>query len=152
MRLTMQASGALKAHCAGTQLLDRGFKPKKTLVLNSSISDQAMNVKDQIDLNSIHAREAVTRPMWQIEEFCDLAGCEHIHKGLTSRDLTENVEQLQVIQSLELIQTKVVAALGKLAQRATEWKGQVITARTHNVPAQPTPSVNGWPCLARTFC
>lgn len=97
-------------------------------------------VKDQIDLNSIHAREAVTRHdvKARIEEFCDLAGCEHIHKGLTSRDLTENVEQLQVIQSLELIQTKVVAALGKLAQRATEWKGQVITARTHNVPAQPT--------------
>ena len=35
----------------------------------------------------------------RIEEFCALAGHEHIHKGMTSRDLTENVEQLQVRQS-----------------------------------------------------
>ena len=37
----------------------------------------------------------------RIEEFCALAGHEHVHKGMTSRDLTENVEQLQVRRSLE---------------------------------------------------
>ena len=74
----------------------------------------------------------------RIEEFCDLAGHEHIHKGLTSRDLTENVEQLQIIQALEVVRNKAIAALLKLADRAEEWKDLVITARTHNVPAQPT--------------
>ncbi|MDP4939103.1 MAG: adenylosuccinate lyase, partial [Verrucomicrobiales bacterium] len=56
------------------------------------------SVIDQIDLASIDARERVTRHdvKARIEEFCDLAGHEHIHKGMTSRDLTENVEQLQV--------------------------------------------------------
>src|SRR3712207_9449197 len=55
-------------------------------------------VVDQVDLASIAARERVTRHdvKARIEEFCALAGHEHIHKGMTSRDLTENVEQLQV--------------------------------------------------------
>ena len=33
----------------------------------------------------------------RIEEFNALAGFEHVHKGMTSRDLTENVEQLQIV-------------------------------------------------------
>lgn len=102
--------------------------------------DAYERVKDNINLESITAREVVTRHdvKARIEEFCQLAGHEHIHKGLTSRDLTENVEQLQILRALELIRVKVMAALLKLAGRAEEWKDLVITARTHNVPAQPT--------------
>src|SRR3954454_7389222 len=49
-----------------------------------------------VDLGSIAARERITRHdvKARIEEFSALAGHEHIHKGMTSRDLTENVEQL----------------------------------------------------------
>ena len=56
------------------------------------------DVVDKVDLESIAARERVTRHdvKARIEEFSALAGHEHIHKGMTSRDLTENVEQLQV--------------------------------------------------------
>ncbi|MGC6425067.1 MAG: adenylosuccinate lyase [Lentimonas sp.] len=102
--------------------------------------DAYERVKSEIDLDSINEREAITRHdvKARIEEFCDLAGHEHIHKGLTSRDLTENVEQLQIIQALEVIRTKAVAALLKVAERSEQWKDLVITARTHNVPAQPT--------------
>ena len=146
---TRYASSAMRAiwGAEGRIALERNYwiavlKAQKDFGIDipQSAIEAYERVKNQIDLNSIQAREAVTRHdvKARIEEFCALAGCEHIHKGLTSRDLTENVEQLQVIQSLELIQTKVVAALGKLAQRATKWKEQVITARTHNVPAQPT--------------
>ena len=55
-------------------------------------------VVDQVDLDSIAARERVTRHdvKARIEEFNALAGHEHVHKGMTSRDLTENVEQLQI--------------------------------------------------------
>lgn len=112
--------------------------------LGLDIPDEAVEsyerVKDEINLESINAREAVTRHdvKARIEEFCDLAGHEHIHKGLTSRDLTENVEQLQILRGLEILRTKTLAALLKLADRAEEWKDLVITARTHNVPAQPT--------------
>ena len=37
-----------------------------------------------------------------------------------------------------MLRVKVIAVLLKLAVRAEEWKDLVITARTHNVPAQPT--------------
>jgi adenylosuccinate lyase len=72
-------------------------------------------VVDDVDLASIAAREGVTRHdvKARIEEFAALAGHEHIHKGMTSRDLTENVEQLQVRQSLELVRGGEVVEMGR---------------------------------------
>ena len=75
-------------------------------------------VVNQVDLESIEARERVTRHdvKARIEEFCQLAGHEHIHKGMTSRDLTENVEQMQVRSALEIVRDRMVTALARLAQ------------------------------------
>jgi len=97
-------------------------------------------VVNDVDLASIAARERVTRHdvKARIEEFSALAGHEHIHKGMTSRDLTENVEQLQVRASLELIRDRVVSSLVRLAARAVEFDALVLTGRSHNVPAQAT--------------
>lgn len=97
-------------------------------------------VKDQVDTASIMAREKITRHdvKARIEEFNALAGHEQVHKGLTSRDLTENVEQLQVYRSLQVIRDKTVATLRRMRERAETWADWVITARTHNVAAQPT--------------
>jgi len=76
-------------------------------------------VKDQIDPAAIMRRERVTRHdvKARIDEFCELAGHEHVHKGMTSRDLTENVEQLQVFRALEVIRTKAAAAMLKPSLR-----------------------------------
>lgn len=97
-------------------------------------------VKTNVNLDSINARERITRHdvKARIEEFCDLAGFEHIHKGMTSRDLTESVEQLQVFRSLEYIRLKTVAAIKRLAERAAETRDIAMTSRTHNVAAQLT--------------
>ncbi len=97
-------------------------------------------VVDQVDLESIAARERVTRHdvKARIEEFCALAGHEHIHKGMTSRDLTENVEQLQVVSSLRLVRARAVAALARLARLAAEHEALVMAGRSHNVAAQAT--------------
>jgi len=97
-------------------------------------------VVDDVDLDSIAARERVTRHdvKARIEEFCALAGHEHVHKGMTSRDLTENVEQLQVRRSLELVRDRCVATLGLLADRAAEHTTLVLAGRSHNVAAQAT--------------
>lgn len=97
-------------------------------------------VTGQVDLESIAARERVTRHdvKARIEEFNALAGYEHIHKGMTSRDLTENIEQYQVLSSLRLIRDRVVAALAHLARLAVTWAGQPLTGRSHNVAAQIT--------------
>jgi len=97
-------------------------------------------VVDQVDLGSIAARERVTRHdvKARIEEFAALAGHEHIHKGMTSRDLTENVEQLQIRRALEIVRDSAVAALTRLAAKAVEWDDLVMTGRSHNVAAQAT--------------
>ncbi len=97
-------------------------------------------VVDKVDLASIAAREQVTRHdvKARIEEFCALAGHEHIHKGMTSRDLTENVEQLQVRQSLALVRDRAVAALARLGRLAAEHEITVMAGRSHNVAAQAT--------------
>jgi adenylosuccinate lyase len=97
-------------------------------------------VLDDVDLASIAERERVTRHdvKARIEEFAALAGHEQIHKGMTSRDLTENVEQLQIRSSLELVRDRVVAALARLARLAVEHENLVLAGRSHNVAAQAT--------------
>ncbi len=148
----------LAARYASTQLVDL-WSPVSKVVLERQLwiavlraqHDLGVPVPDgvieayeqvalQVDLASIQARERVTRHdvKARIEEFCALAGHEHIHKGMTSRDLTENVEQLQIRASLVLIRDRVVAALARLGARATEYAELVMAGRSHNVPAQAT--------------
>ena len=97
-------------------------------------------VVEQVDLASIAARERVTRHdvKARIEEFNALAGHQQVHKGMTSRDLTENIEQWQVLSSLEVIRDRCVAVLDRLGRRAAEFSGLVMAGRSHNVPAQAT--------------
>jgi len=97
-------------------------------------------VVQQVDPASIAAREKITRHdvKARIEEFNALAGFQHVHKGMTSRDLTENVEQVQILSSLKIIRNRVVATLVQLAQLAGEYADQPMAGRTHNVAAQVT--------------
>ncbi len=97
-------------------------------------------VIDEIDLESIAERERVTRHdvKARIEEFNALAGHEHIHKGMTSRDLTENVEQMLIRDSLVLTRDKVVAALARLSALAVQYADTAMAGRSHNVAAQMT--------------
>ncbi|MFJ9781889.1 adenylosuccinate lyase [Amycolatopsis sp. NPDC101161] len=104
------------------------------------VVEDYQRVLEDVRLESIAARERVTRHdvKARIEEFSDLAGQEHIHKGMTSRDLTENVEQLQLLRSLELMRTRVAAVLARLAALAVEHADTVMAGRSHNVAAQAT--------------
>ncbi|MEN9673705.1 MAG: Adenylosuccinate lyase [Planctomycetota bacterium] len=118
------------------------MKAQAELGLNISaatISDYE-KVIEKVDLESIRKREEKTRHdvKARIEEFNSLAGHEDIHKGLTSRDLTENIEQLQIKESLNLIHDKTVATLSQLAKLATQYSDLVITGRSHNIAAQST--------------
>jgi len=108
-------------------------------VPDAAIADYE-RVAEQVDLDSIAQRERVTRHdvKARIEEFNDLAGWQHVHVGLTSRDLTENVEQLLMRRSLEHVRDRTVAVLARLARRATEYAELAVTGRTHNVAAQAT--------------
>ena len=143
------ASSSLKAiwSAEGRIILEREFwiavlKAQKELGLDipTEAIEAYEGVKTSVNLSSIMERERVTRHdvKARIEEFNDLAGHQHVHKGMTSRDLTENVEQLQVFRSLELIRIKSYATVHKLSTLAERWNDLVITARTHNVAAQQT--------------
>jgi adenylosuccinate lyase len=131
----------------GRILLERDFwiavmKAQKDLgvpIPGEAIKDYE-RVKGIINLDSIQKRERVTLHdvKARLEEFSELAGRQFIHLGLTSRDLTENVEQLQIHRSLKVVHFKAVAALLALARQAQAHRDLMITGRTHNVPAQPT--------------
>ena len=97
-------------------------------------------VVEDVNLESIAERERVTRHdvKARIEEFNALAGYEHIHKGMTSRDLTENVEQLQIHTSLEIIRDKAIAVVSRIGRHAAEYQSLVMAGRSHNVAAQAT--------------
>lgn len=131
----------------GRIILEREFwiavmKAQQNLGLD--IPSQAIQayerVKDQVDLESIRQRERINRHdvKSRIEEFCALAGCEHIHKGMTSRDLTDNVEQFQILRSLRFLRIKYINLMLALSLRATQWKDLTIVGRTHHAAAQPT--------------
>ena len=97
-------------------------------------------VIDQVDLEAIAQRERITRHdvKARIEEFNALARFEHVHKGMTSRDLTENIEQLQILDSLRLVRSRTIATLAQLTRLAVQYRDQAMTGRSHNVAAQIT--------------
>jgi adenylosuccinate lyase len=112
--------------------------------LGHTISDAAIadyeKVINKVDLASIDAREKLTRHdvKARIEEFNALAGHELIHAGMTSRDLTENIEALQIKNGLAIVHDKVVEVLAQLGEKAAQYSDQAIAGRSHNVPAQIT--------------
>lgn len=100
-----------------------------------------------IDMQAIQEEEVKTKHdvKARINVFCKLAGFEHIHKGLTSRDITETVEQIQIHASLGIVIGKAILVLEHVSQVIKKYEKLVLTARTHNVPAQMT-------TLGRRFC
>jgi adenylosuccinate lyase len=97
-------------------------------------------VIEKVDLDSIDKREIKTRHdvKARIEEFNALAGVEKIHIGLTSRDLTENIELIQIKGGLELIEYRVLQTLFLLNEKISKYEKTYMVGRSHNVAAQVT--------------
>ena len=110
------------------------------LEVSSKVIEDYKGKIDYVDLASIDAREAISKHdvKSRIDEFNALAGHQKIHIGLTSRDITENIELFQLASSLDLVQKKCAAYLKYLADFAQEYLEVPLVARTHNVPAQLT--------------
>jgi adenylosuccinate lyase len=94
----------------------------------------------QVDLDSIDKREIKVRHdvKARIEEFNALAGSEKIHIGMTSRDLTENIELIQIRKALELTQFKTLQTLFLLNEKIEKYQLTYMVGRSHNVAAQVT--------------
>jgi len=110
------------------------------LKIPQSHIDKYNAVKNKMDLNSIRSRELELRhdEKARLEEFNALAGYENAHEGLTSRDMSDNVEQTQIRNGLNIIRDRAVATLARFARTAIENSELVYAGRTHNAPAQPS--------------
>ena len=108
--------------------------------ISSDVITDYEKVITKVDLAAIDKREKETRHdvKARIEEFNALAGHEAIHAGMTSRDLTENIEALQIKNGLALVHDKTITLLARLGERAVQYSEQPIAGRSHNVPAQIT--------------
>jgi adenylosuccinate lyase len=112
---------------AGLPITDRDIKAYEKVV-------------EKVDLHSIDRREIKTRHdvKARIEEFNSLAGVEKIHIGLTSRDLTENIELIQIKAGLELIEHRVLQTLFLLSEKISKYEKTYMVGRSHNIAAQVT--------------
>jgi adenylosuccinate lyase len=98
-----------------------------------AISDIDLDFIKEIESRTKHDVKA------KIEAYCKAAdGHEYIHLGMTSRDLTDNVEQIQIKKAMQISFGKYVSVLRHLIEKAEDYKNIELTARTHHQPAQPT--------------
>lgn len=74
----------------------------------------------------------------RMQYFNSMAGHEDIHLGLTSSDITENVQQIQIGASAELLMEHGDQVLRRLVQLALAERYRPMVARTHGQPAQVT--------------
>jgi len=97
-------------------------------------------VVEKVDLTSIEKRERANRHdvKARIEEFNSLAGLEKIHIGLTSRDLTENIELIAIKNGLNLVRRRTLETLFLLEKSITKYEKTYMVGRSHNVAAQVT--------------
>ncbi|MEI7561991.1 MAG: adenylosuccinate lyase [Actinomycetes bacterium] len=116
------------------------LQQKSGLPITDSDIKAYEQVIEKVDLTSIDKRELKTRHdvKARIEEFNALAGVEKIHIGLTSRDLTENIELIQIKAALELIEHRTLQTLFLLNEKITKYEKTYMVGRSHNVAAQVT--------------
>jgi len=113
------------------------------LIVPSGVIEAYERAIEDIDLAAIAAREFITKHdvKANVEVFHAVAGMttqEWIHRGMTARDSTDNVEQLQIRDSLVLLRDRTVAVLHRLMECAKENISRDLSGRTHNIPAQTT--------------
>jgi len=116
------------------------LQQKSGLPITDSDIKAYEQVIEKVDLTSIDKRELKTRHdvKARIEEFNALAGVEKIHIGLTSRDLTENIELIQIKAALELIEYRTLQTLFLLNENIVKYEKTYMVGRSHNVAAQVT--------------
>jgi adenylosuccinate lyase len=116
------------------------LQQKAGLPITGSDIKSYEKVIEKVDLASIDKREIKTRHdvKARIEEFNALAGVEKIHIGLTSRDLTENIELIQIKAALELIEHRILQTLFLLNEKISKYEKTYMVGRSHNVAAQVT--------------
>ncbi len=95
--------------------------------------DVNLNLIKEIEIRTQHDIKA------NIDAFVITAGAgEYLHQGMTSRDLSDNVEQMQIRRASQIVFGKYVSVARHFADKSREYESIVLTARTHHQAAQPT--------------
>lgn len=111
-------------------------------------------VKNDVDLASIAERERVLKhdQLAEIEEFNALAGgLQLVHQAMTSRDKSDNTEQLQVQESAKLVLDRSVAVLARFKERAIEYRLLDMAGRSHLIQGQTITLGKRFATLAQEF-
>lgn len=119
------------------------MKAQKELGVNIPLDEISKfeKVIENINLEEISRIEKKTKHdiKANIESFVKTANAsEYIHKAMTSRDLTDNVEQMQILKASKIILGKMVSVLRHMLDKSKEYEHILLTARTHHQPAQVT--------------
>ena len=131
----------------GRMLLERELwiaVMKAQAELGLSIPQKAISAyekaKNTIDLAWIRNREREIRhdQKAKLEAFNKAAGHEYAHLGMTSRDLSDNVEQMQAKEGLIILRNHTIAVLERMARLALQYNTLVYPERTHLAIAQPS--------------
>jgi len=72
------------------------------------------------------------------EHIADPESSRWLHYGLTSTDVVDTAQALQLKEASEIIRTGILALLETLKRRAKEFKHTPIIGRTHGVHAEPS--------------
>lgn len=92
------------------------------------------------DLSQIKEIELLMKHdvMARLKHFNKVAEAKGAHTPLTSRDDTDNVEQIQIIRAAKIVFGKYISVLRHFFDNAVEYSYLNLCARTHHQPAQMT--------------
>jgi len=108
---------------------------EKLQKIKSSKAPTAEQVKQREEI--YHHETIAFLTAWKEENNLKEAGDE-IHYGLTSSDLLDTATNLQIIQSIEIIQESLDKLLEIIKKQALTYKNTLTIGRTHGVHAEPT--------------
>ena len=114
--------------------------------LGVDVPEQAIaamrEARDSVDLSRVAELEADLRHdvMAHVHHFGEMAPLAkaYIHLGATSCFVTDNAGLIQLREGLEIVRSRLIAAIAALAGFADRWKELPTLGYTHWQPAQPT--------------
>jgi adenylosuccinate lyase len=102
--------------------------------LDPDSEEASLEAMDIAELEKETKHDLYARLRW----FNEAVGADHAHRGLTSSDVTENAQQMQIVASAELLVEHAEQVLRRMYERAGGLATVPIVARTHGRPAQLT--------------
>jgi adenylosuccinate lyase len=125
---------------ASTVLAEDGVIPKEAAEAIARIGAVSAARIQEIEAEVKHDVIAFTTAAAEVMKNQGLDGksSRWLHYGLTSNDIVDTAQALQVKQASELIRTGIVAFLAVLKRRALEFKHTPTIGRTHGIHAEPT--------------